>query len=90
MEVGAVTFHNSKNVMRIKVKKDREAIKKIMKTKSERNPNFELELKEHMDAVEATKNQEVREERQAVKEELRAAKSVHQAKKNEWNDFFAQ
>ena len=44
METGAVTYHNQKAVSNIKIDKDKEIIKKIMKTKEERNPNFDKEL----------------------------------------------
>ena len=40
MEVGAVTFHNQKDVMNILIEKDKEIIKRIMKTKEERTPNL--------------------------------------------------
>ena len=40
MEVGAVTFHNNKDVENILIEKDKEIIKRIMKTKTESNPNL--------------------------------------------------
>ena len=51
METGAVTFHNSKLVQRISIVKDKEMIKRLMKTKSEAYPNLELELREHNETV---------------------------------------
>jgi predicted ribosome quality control (RQC) complex YloA/Tae2 family protein len=44
MEVGAVTFHNNKQVRTIKIDKDKEIVKRIMKTKVERFPNLAIEL----------------------------------------------
>ena len=69
MEVGAVSFHNSKMVNRISINKDKDIIKRIMKTKAEANPNFELELREHMAA-----NQ--REESATIREEFKASKDA--------------
>ena len=50
METGAVNFHNQSLVKRITIDKDKEAIKRIMKTKREEHPNLELQLREHMEA----------------------------------------
>ena len=47
MEVGAVTFHNSSSVKHLTINKDKEIIKRIMKTKREEHPNLELQLREH-------------------------------------------
>ena len=41
MEVGAVTFHSHKAVKRISIDKDKDIVKRIMKTKSEDFPNLE-------------------------------------------------
>ena len=51
MEVGAVTFHDSRAVTRIAINKDKEMIKRIMKTKTESFPNLEEQLREHLEDV---------------------------------------
>ncbi len=51
METGSVTFHNGKDVQFLKIDKDRDIVKRISKTKEERHPNLEEELKAHNDAV---------------------------------------
>ena len=48
METGSVTFHNSQLVERISINKDKDIVKRIMKTKTEDHPNLELQLREHM------------------------------------------
>eukprot|EP00352_Strombidinopsis_acuminata_P005200 CAMPEP_0176366384 /NCGR_PEP_ID=MMETSP0126-20121128/21142_1 /TAXON_ID=141414 ORGANISM="Strombidinopsis acuminatum, Strain SPMC142" /NCGR_SAMPLE_ID=MMETSP0126 /ASSEMBLY_ACC=CAM_ASM_000229 /LENGTH=180 /DNA_ID=CAMNT_0017723783 /DNA_START=23 /DNA_END=569 /DNA_ORIENTATION=- len=72
METGAVTFHDSKQVARINCQKDTSLSNKIMKTKKEAFPNLELELRDHMKDLERMKNKEVRDEKQAKKEEENA------------------
>ena len=52
METGSVTFHNSSLVKRIVINKDKDIIKRLMKTKTEDHPNLELALREHMEANE--------------------------------------
>ena len=49
METGAVSFYNSKDVVRIAIQKDKEVVKRIMKTKREEYPNLELQLREHIE-----------------------------------------
>ena len=51
METGSVTFHNSKLVERITINKDKEMIKKLMKTKREEYPNLEEQLRDHLEQV---------------------------------------
>ena len=51
MEVGAVSFHNQSLVKRIAINKDKEIIKRIMKTKREEYPNLEEQLMEHNEQV---------------------------------------
>ena len=51
MEVGAVTFHNQSLVKRISINKDKEIIKRVMKTKREEYPNLEEQLREHNEQV---------------------------------------
>ena len=51
METGSVTFHNSKQVSRIAINKDKEVIKRIMKTKTESYPNLEEQLRDHMEQI---------------------------------------
>ena len=51
METGSVTFHNSKMVSRIAINKDKDMIKRCMKTKTEDHPNLEIQLREHIAAV---------------------------------------
>ena len=51
METGSVTFHNQRLVNRISINKDKEIIKRVMKTKTEDYPNLELQLREHLEAV---------------------------------------
>ena len=53
MEVGAVTFHNNKDVQTILLEKDKEIIKRIMKTKVEQMPDLNKMLEEHKEAVRA-------------------------------------
>ena len=49
METGAVTFHNQQMVKHITIHKDKEMIKRVMKTKTEDHPNLELQLREHLE-----------------------------------------
>ena len=60
METGSVTFHKSNMVERIAINKDKEIVKRIMKTKTEDHPNLELQLREHTEAVEFAERAQVR------------------------------
>ena len=73
METGAVSFHNPSNVKRISINKDKETIKRIMKTKTEDHPNFELALREHM---EENRRIEVAARREEVAGTKAAAKAI--------------
>ena len=53
METGAVTFHRPNEVKRIKIDKDKEIVKKLMKTKKEIYPNLEEELSNHNAKIKA-------------------------------------
>ena len=77
METGSVTFHKSNLVERIAINKDKEIVKRIMKTKTEDHPNLEQQLRDHMEAVDSAERAETRAEMQAQKD---AAKAVKQDK----------
>ena len=48
METGSVTFHNPSEVKHISINKNKETIKRAMKSKTEDHPNLELSLRDHM------------------------------------------
>ena len=62
MEVGSVTYHNTSIVKRCVINKDKEMVKRIMKTKREEFPNLELALREHNEDVQMAASAEQREE----------------------------
>ena len=83
METGAVTFFRPNEVKRIKIDKDKEIVKKIMKTKKEIYPNLEEELREHNDKNAQAAQAEVRAEVQKHKDAAKAEKLVSLEKKQE-------
>jgi hypothetical protein len=76
MEVGAVTFFDSKQVRRVQINKDKEIVKRIMKTKKEAFPNFEQDLRDHKKAVEVRDNAEILDEKKQLKEQEEAARAI--------------
>ena len=75
--------------MTIAIDKDKEIIKKIMKTKEERTPNFSRDLEDHKEAVIKLKTDQTKAEREAQKEKEREQKKTDLAKKEEWDEFHA-
>ena len=71
-----MTYHNTKEVQRISIDKDKEIVKKIMKTKTESFPNFELEYRDHLEALKVAKSA-------ALREEIKVKKEAEKAKKIE-------
>ena len=51
MQVGAVTFHNMSEVERIEINKDKDFVKRIMKTKEERYPDLQEEYRDHLETI---------------------------------------
>jgi chloramphenicol O-acetyltransferase len=49
MQTGAVSYHDSKKVVKTIVEKNRDIIRAVMKTKSEAFPDFEKDYREYMD-----------------------------------------
>ena len=74
METGAVTFHNHQMVQHITINKDKDIIKRVMKTKTEDHPNLELQLREHMEAIQQAESAAIREEMLAKKAAVKAVK----------------
>ena len=77
METGAVYFHKPNEVKRIKIDKDKEIVKKIMKTKQELFPQLEAEYREHLEAIKVAESETLREEIKEQKD-LEKAKKVAQ------------
>ena len=73
METGSVSFHNPSEVKRIAINKDKDIVKRIMKTKREEHPNFELELRDHLTGIQQAESAVQREEFKAAKDEKKAA-----------------
>ena len=80
MEVGAVSMHDRKQVIRVKVEKDRDAVKRLEKTRVETRPDLAKELADRNAAeIRDKKNQrkadlkakaKLAEERKRLKEEM--------------------
>ena len=82
METGAVTFHNQSIVKRISINKDKEMIKRIMKTKTEAYPNLEEQLNDHNEEVKIEESAHIREEFQAQKAAAKAHRVQQEERKN--------
>jgi predicted ribosome quality control (RQC) complex YloA/Tae2 family protein len=67
MEVGAVTFHKSKLVKTIQIEKDKDIVKRIMKTKTEEFPNLEMQYREHLASVQKAESDIVKADFMAAK-----------------------
>ena len=74
METGSVTFHRPSEVQRISIIKDKDIIKRIMKTKTESHPNLEEQLREHIQEVQRAESAVLREEIAAKKAAVKAKK----------------
>ena len=59
MQTGAVSYKDPKAVNKCLVEKERDIVKAIMKTKSERFPNFEKEYNEYALMIQKEKNAEI-------------------------------
>ena len=87
MQVGAVSYHSTKEVQRISIDKDKEIVKKVMKTKTESFPNLELEYRDHLEALKVAKSAALREEIKEKKEAEKAKKIEQEEKKQEMREF---
>ena len=81
MQVGAVSYHSTKEVQRMSIDKDKEIVKKIMKTKTESFPDLEKEYRDHLDAVQVAKSAELREQIKEKKEAEKAQRVEQEEKK---------
>ena len=69
------------------IEKDKEIIKRIMKTKEERMPNLSAELEEHKQSVIKESSMALKAEREAEKEKKKMDKIKEAAKKQEWDEL---
>ena len=88
MQTGAVSYHDTKKVMKIIVEKNKDIIRAVMKTKSEGFPDFEKDYQAYLKEVEREKNSVILEEKKKKAAEEKAAKDAKDAKNQEWDDFF--
>ena len=65
MQTGAVSYKNQKLVNKCFVEKNKDVVKAIMKTKSERFPNFEKEYNEYLLVVQKEENAKILAEKKA-------------------------
>ena len=89
METGAVTFHNSQMVQRIAINKDKEIIKRIMKTKTEDYPNLEEQLRDHLESIRMAESAALREEIKEQKQAAKAKVQAQQQRQEEMEEFKA-
>ena len=88
MEIGAVGFHNEKNVKSRRVKKNKAVVKALNRTKREVDPDFEAERAERDLAVQQKKKIEEREARLIKEEEEKKAQhDREQAKRSFFDDL---
>ena len=87
METGAVSFHDGKQVRLFKIEKDKDIVRKIMKTKKESYPNLEEALREHKGEVEVAKNEVILAEKLVQKSGEQAAKQEKENLKDQYKDF---
>lgn len=88
MQTGAVSYHDSKKVVKIIVDKNKDIIRAVMKTKSEGFPDFEKDYQAYIKEVEREKNSVNLEEKKKLAAEEKAAKDAIADKNQEWDDFF--
>ena len=88
MQTGAVSYHDSKKVVKIIVDKNKDIIRAVMKTKSEGFPDFEKDYQAYIKEVEREKNSVTLEEKKKLAAEEKAAKDAIADKNQEWDDFF--
>jgi hypothetical protein len=80
MQTGAVSYHDSKKVVKLNCEKNKDIIRQVMKTKSEAFPDFEKDYREYMKEVEREKNSKILEGKKAAAEEEKSAKDSIKAK----------
>jgi len=89
MDVGAVGFHNEKMRFYMEIEKDKDIVKRIAKTKEERNPNLQEEKEKRIqgDKKEKTahykQQQKERMEQEKKKKEEEDMKNYHEHVKKE-------
>ena len=68
------------------VEKNKDSVKALMKTKTERFPNFEKEYNEYLLMVQKEQNAEILAEKMAQEEEEKEGVAKAKAAKKEWDD----
>ena len=73
MDTGTIGFHNQKAVLRVKVEKDKEEIKRVSKTKAEATPDLAAER--------GARDAEDRRQKKKAAQEKRIADKAEEAKR---------
>ena len=87
MAVGQVSYKNNKLVVKLNIEKDKDIVRKLLKSKKEEFPNFEADHRDYLKEQERAKNEEAKMEKIAKEEEEKAAKAIIKAKEDELKEF---
>ena len=88
MQTGAVSYKNTKLVVKLICEKDKDIVRATMKTKTESFPDFAADYQNYLWAQEKKENAIKLKGKIATEEEEKAAKDIKAAKKGEWDEFF--
>ena len=90
METGQVSYKNNKLVVKFHIEKNKDLIRKTLKTRKEEFPNLE-ELQFNYNREQQKKaSAAIRAEKAIKEEEEKQKKDEIKKKKDEWNEFFEQ
>ena len=81
MQTGAVSYKKPGQVKKITIEKNKDLIRKTLKTKEERNPDFQKDYQEYLKELQREENSKNLEEKKAQEEEEKKQKQDKQAKK---------